>query len=66
MRIAITGGSGGVGRHVVVLAVAQGHTVRNIDRVPPPEGVIPDGVEYVNAELSDYQSFYDAINGFDV
>ncbi|MEY2847297.1 MAG: hypothetical protein RL076_2843 [Chloroflexota bacterium] len=66
MRIAITGGSGNVGRHVITKAVAQGHTVRNIDRVPPPEGVIPDGVEFVNAELSDYQSFYDAINGFDV
>jgi nucleoside-diphosphate-sugar epimerase len=66
MRIAITGGSGTVGKHVIAQAVAQGHTVRNIDRVAPPAGSIPDGVEYVNAELSDYQSFADAIAGYDM
>lgn len=66
MRIAITGGSGTVGKHVIAQAVAQGHSVRNIDRVAPPAGSVPDGVEYLNAELSDYQSFHDAIDGFDM
>jgi nucleoside-diphosphate-sugar epimerase len=66
MRIAVTGGSGSVGKHVIAKAVAMGHSVRNIDRVQAPEGSIPAGVEYVNAELSDYQSFHDAIDGFDV
>ena len=66
MRIAVTGGSGSVGKHVIAKAVAMGHSVRNIDRVPAPEGSIPEGVEYVNAELSEYQSFHDAIDGFDV
>ncbi|MFM2309560.1 MAG: hypothetical protein RLY87_1682 [Chloroflexota bacterium] len=66
MRIAVTGGSGSVGKHVITKAVGLGHTVRNIDRVPAPEGSIPAGVEYMNAELSDYQSFHDAIDGFDV
>ena len=63
MRIAVTGGSGSVGKHVLRMAVAQGHTVRNIDRVAPPAGSVPDSVDFVNAELSDYQAFYDAING---
>lgn len=35
MRIAITGGRGGIGRAVTALALAQGHTVVGIDRAPP-------------------------------
>ncbi len=66
MRIAVTGGSGSVGRHVLTMATAMGHEVRNIDRVAPPAGSVPDQVEYMNAELTDYQSFHDAIAGFDV
>lgn len=66
MKIAVTGGSGSVGKHVLRMAVERGYHVRNIDRVAPPEGSVPASVEYINAELTDYQSFYDAINGFDV
>jgi nucleoside-diphosphate-sugar epimerase len=66
MRIAVTGGSGSVGRHVLTKAVALGHTVRNIDRVAPPAGSVPESVEYLNAELTDYDAFHDAIAGFDV
>ena len=66
MRIAVTGGSGSVGKHVLRMAVAQGHTVRNIDRVAPTAGSVPDSVDFVSAELSDYQAFYDAINGYEV
>ena len=36
MRIAVTGGSGRIGRAIVSLAVAQGHQVVSIDRVAPP------------------------------
>ena len=35
MRIAITGGSGGIGRAVIKLALVQGHSVVSIDRVRP-------------------------------
>lgn len=37
LRIAVTGGSGRVGRHVVKLLVARGHSVINLDRHAAPE-----------------------------
>jgi nucleoside-diphosphate-sugar epimerase len=64
MRIAVTGGSGRIGRAVVNLAVAQGHRVVSIDRVAPPaEQTASDAVEFVEAELIDYPSFERAIEG---
>ena len=35
MHIAVTGGSGKLGRVVVADLVAHGHTVVNLDREPP-------------------------------
>jgi nucleoside-diphosphate-sugar epimerase len=34
MKIAVTGGSGNVGRAVIKLALAQGHSVVSVDRIP--------------------------------
>jgi nucleoside-diphosphate-sugar epimerase len=66
MRIAVTGGSGRIGRAVVELAVAQGHRVVRIDRVAPPvEQAANTAVEFVEAELIDYTSFEKAIEGCD-
>jgi nucleoside-diphosphate-sugar epimerase len=66
MRIAVTGGSGRIGRAVVELAVAQGHRVVSIDRVAPPvEQAANTAVEFVEAELIDYTSFEKAIEGCD-
>ena len=35
MRIALTGGSGGIGRAVIAMALQRGDTIVSIDRVAP-------------------------------
>ena len=62
MQIAITGGSGGVGRAAVALALSQGHTVTSIDRVAAPQ---QDGVRAVVADLADYDALLAALDGCD-
>lgn len=64
MRIAITGGSGGVGRATIAMAVKAGHTVVSIDHVPPPEA-LPEGVEFVEASIADYDALVEAFRGCD-
>lgn len=63
MKIAITGGSGGIGRALIELALAQGHSVVNIDRVPPPAGSAASGVPFIPAEMSDYEALENAFRG---
>jgi nucleoside-diphosphate-sugar epimerase len=66
MRIAVTGGSGLIGRAIVSLAVAQDHRVVSIDRAAPPaDQAANDAVEFVEADLTDYASFERAIDGCD-
>ncbi len=66
MRLAVTGGSGRIGRTIVSLAIAQDHRVVSIDRVAPPaEQAANDAVEFVEADLIDYASFERAIKGCD-
>lgn len=65
MQIAITGGSGRVGRAVVELALSQGHSVVSIDRVAPPEDAARPHVTHIQAELTDYHAFEQALNGCD-
>jgi UDP-glucose 4-epimerase len=61
MKIAVTGASGGVGRAVVGLALAQGHSVVAIDRVPVP--AMAQGVPLVHLDLSDYAALAQALAG---
>ena len=65
MKIAITGGSGRVGRAVVELAVTQGHNVVNIDRIPPPEGADESGIQFIRVDLTQYAEFEQALRGCD-
>jgi len=66
MRIAVTGGSGRIGRAIVRLAVAEGHQAVSIDRVAAPgEQAESSAIEFVQADLTDYQSFETAIQGCD-
>ena len=63
MKIAITGGSGGIGRAITEQALARGDSIVSIDRVAPPER--HDGVNYVLAEMSDYDALVRAFAGCD-
>lgn len=65
MHIAVTGGCGQIGSVVVALAAAQGHTVVNIDSRPAPVEPSQPGVTAVQAELTDYDAFVNAIAGCD-
>ena len=62
-KIAITGGSGSIGRAVVAQALAKGHLVVNVDR-----GALLDaapGLRQIQADLADYDGLVAAFNGCD-
>jgi UDP-glucose 4-epimerase len=63
MQLAITGGSGGIGRAIVALAVQQGHRVVSIDRTLPttPE---PD-VTYLEVDATNYDALAASLVGCD-
>jgi len=63
MKIAITGGSGGIGRAVIEMALASGHDVINLDRVPPPADSAASGVPFILAEMTDYAALETALRG---
>jgi UDP-glucose 4-epimerase len=62
MRIAITGGSGRVGRAVIDMALAQGHSVVSIDRVPPTQDMVQP-TTFVQADITNYADFERALQG---
>ncbi|GAA4195162.1 NAD(P)-dependent oxidoreductase [Microbacterium oryzae] len=51
-QIVITGGSGKLGRAVVAHFAEHGYAVTAVDRVRP--ATLPDGVRFLQADLSDY------------
>jgi nucleoside-diphosphate-sugar epimerase len=63
MKIAVTGGSGRVGKAIVEMALAQGHSVVSIDRVAPNENVDRSDFKYIQADLTDYMAFETALRG---
>lgn len=63
MKIAVTGGSGGIGRAITDAALAGGHGVVSIDRVDPKEPVA--GVTYIKADTDDYDALVAAFAGCD-
>ncbi|WP_126977779.1 NAD-dependent epimerase/dehydratase family protein [Frigidibacter oleivorans] len=52
MRVAITGGSGLVGRFIVAGAVEAGHAVTLLARRPPPDGLLPAGLPVLPYDLT--------------
>lgn len=63
MKIAVTGGSGGVGRAIVAMARARGDEVISIDRVAPAEP--REGVSDIVADMADYDTLVAAFAGCD-
>jgi UDP-glucose 4-epimerase len=63
MKIAVTGGSGGIGRAVVAAAVAQGHSVVNIDQVAPPAE--QPGVPFIQMNMADFDAVKASFAGCD-
>jgi nucleoside-diphosphate-sugar epimerase len=64
--IAVTGGSGKLGREVVRDLLEHGHAVRNVDRVPSPESSSPDApVPWLPADVTDLGQTIEALDGAD-
>ena len=63
MKIALTGGSGRIGRAIIELALQRGHSIVSIDRVQPPEP--PEGFEFFQAEMDEYHGLVRAFAGCD-
>ena len=65
MKIALTGGSGGIGRTIAELALARGHRVVNVDRVIPAEPKNHPDLRYIQAEAADYDALVAGFAGCD-
>jgi uncharacterized protein YbjT (DUF2867 family) len=63
MLIAVTGGTGALGRQVVAALAARGHDVRSLSRSAPARP--PAGVEHVRADLLDGSGLDAALAGAD-
>lgn len=61
MQIAVTGGSGRVGRAVVALALSQGHSVVSIDQVAPAQEATPPELSFIKADLTRYEEVEQAL-----
>ncbi|MEA3446039.1 MAG: NAD(P)-dependent oxidoreductase [Bacteroidota bacterium] len=63
IKIAVTGGSGFVGRAVIEMGLKQGHTFVNIDRSPPENGSTIAKVPFIKTDITDYDALKKALHG---
>jgi nucleoside-diphosphate-sugar epimerase len=61
-RVAVTGGSGKLGRAVVTHLLEHGYDVTNLDAAPPP---VPQGCPHRRIDLTDYGQVIDALTSID-
>ena len=59
--VAVTGGSGKLGRAVVAALIVEGWTVVNFDRVPSPDS----RAHFIRTDLTDYGHVVEALSGID-
>ncbi len=60
--VAVTGGSGKLGRAVVADLLDHGYTVVTLDRVPPP---VDAGNPFVRVDLTDYGQVFESLHAID-
>jgi len=65
MQIAVTGGSGRVGRAVIDMALTRGDSVVSIDRVNPEDKAAQSNITYIQADITDYIALENALRGCD-
>lgn len=65
MRIAITGGRGKIGRAVTDMALAHGHSVVNIDRVPPDKNEKRKNISSLVVDMTRYAEVEKSFRGCD-
>ena len=65
MKIAVTGASGFIGRHLVDRLVRSGHQVRAVHRTAPGSDSMADGADHVVADLVDPQACRDVCRDMD-
>ena len=65
MKIAVTGGSGGIGRAITDLALTSGHQIVSSDRAVPTEPLAHADLRYVLADTGDYDALVAAFAGCD-
>lgn len=65
MKIALTGGTGRIGRAIAAEALGQGHSVVSIDRVAAAEPDERAGLRFVAADIGDYDALVEAFRGTD-
>lgn len=65
MRIAVIGGTGGLGSLVVAELAARGDAVRAVSRTPPAPGTLPANAEHARADLTGGDGLRAALDGID-
>jgi len=65
MKIAVTGGSGRIGKGFVDMALAEGHHVVSIDRISPSKAADQPNLTCIQADITDYDALVNAFRGCD-
>ncbi|HKG39451.1 MAG TPA: NAD(P)H-binding protein [Conexibacter sp.] len=65
MRVAVIGGTGGLGSRVVAELAARGDVVRAVSRRTPAEGTLPNGVAHARADLTSGDGVREALEGIE-